>query len=116
MVEFLSTQLASHEFENLIKNAKEHLYIICPHIETSESLIEFLKSKLDQKVKVILIHRTGNISQSERQRWLDLKNVSLRHLPNLNAKCVFNEESMIIGSLNILDKFAQHSRDTGSFN
>jgi len=113
MAKFVSMLSASSELEKIITNTKSYLFLISPSVEISESVFQCLNTRSSENVKFTLVYKTGQISSKEKQKWLKLKNISLRHLPNLHAKCFFNEESMIIGSLNLLDKSAQYSREMG---
>jgi phosphatidylserine/phosphatidylglycerophosphate/cardiolipin synthase-like enzyme len=108
---FLTTWAAANEIDNIIKNAKGWLVLITPYVEVPEALLQSLKQADKRNIRITLVYQ--KLKQDERSRLAELRNLSLRCLENLHAKCFFNEESMVITSLNLLDKSEQKNREMG---
>jgi hypothetical protein len=78
-------------------------------------LCQYLESAGKRNVKVTVVCREKDLEADARTRLEDLRRVcrfSLRSLGNLHAKCYFNEDSLIITSLN-LSNFSEKNREIG---
>lgn len=113
MAKFLTTRGVSYETENIIKNAKRRLVLISPYISIPETLLQSLKDADRRKVEISLVYGKRELSSDERIKLEQLENLSLYYLENLHAKCYFNEEYMVITSLNLLDYSEQNNREMG---
>ncbi len=113
MAEFLTTQGTLHQIENIITNAKNKLVLISPYLKLSKTLSERLKDADRQNVKIILIYGKDELKPRERNQLQELRNLSLYFFENLHAKCFFNEETMVITSMNMYDSSDEKNREMG---
>ena len=113
MAEFLTTKGAGYQIENIIKNAKNRLVLISPYLQLSETLFQTLKDADRRKVRITLVYEKGELKPDERSQLEKLDNLSLYFLENLHAKCFFNEENMVITSMNLYDFSEQKNREMG---
>ncbi len=113
MAEFLTTRGVSLQIENIIKNAKGRLVLISPFIRFPETLIQNLKDADKRKVKITLVYGKRELRADERKPLTELANISLNFLENLHAKCIFNEECMVITSMNLYDSSEITNREMG---
>jgi len=114
MTKFLTTQGTSYYLEDIIRNAKEQLVLISPYIKIPEPLLERLKY-VDRKdtVEIVVVCRKKDLKDDEKNKLKQLKNLELRFDENLHAKCFYNEESMVITSLNLHEHSQQNNREMG---
>ena len=113
MAKFLTTRGTSSQIEDIINSAKNRLVLISPFLQLSETLFQTLKGADRRKVKITLVHGKRELKPEERSQLKQLDNLSLRFLENLHAKCFFNEEHMVITSMNLYDFSEQNNREMG---
>jgi len=103
VAEFLTTNAASYRLEQIIKNAKEKVVLVSPFVQISDNHLRNLKDADNRGVKITLIYREGKLESEEKARLDILKNLSLYCHPNLHAKCYYNENQLIITSMNLYE-------------
>jgi len=113
MAEFLNTSKAYAEIEDIINKTKNKLVLISPYIKIPEPLLERLKYMDGKDIKIIVVCRKKDLNHEVRSDLKQLKNLELRFDENLHAKCFYNEESMVITSLNLHEHSQQHNREMG---
>lgn len=113
MAEFLTTIATQYHIENIIKDAKKQLVLITPYLKLSKTLFERLKDVDRQSVQIILIYGKDELKPEEREKLGELDNLSLFYFDNLHAKCYFNEEYMVITSMNMYDSSDEKNREMG---
>lgn len=112
MAKFLTTARAVAEVEDIIKKAKKALTLISPYVQIPETLFQGLKGADRRGVKIVLVYGKRALKPEERDRLQPLTNLSLYFLENLHAKCYFNEEHMVITSLNLFEA-SRENREMG---
>ena len=117
MVAFLNTSRAYAEIENIIDKATSKVFLISPFIRFPQPLLERLKYKDGQGIKTIVVCREKDLNKDlgaqVRSDLNQLKNLELRFDDDLHAKCFFNEEYMVITSLNLLESSERKNREMG---
>ena len=113
MADFLTTQGTSYYLENIIINANKWLVLISPFLNITENFLLRLQDADKRKVKIIIIYGKNELKPEEKKKLQELKNLSLHFCKNLHAKCYFNEQYMVITSLNLHDFSAQNNREMG---
>lgn len=112
MAEFLTTKAVLYHLENIIRNANKRLVLISPYLQISDTLFQTLKDADKRKVGIVLVYGKEEDLNDARSQLEQLDNLSLRYLKNMHAKCYFNEENMVITSLNLL-KSSEDNREMG---
>lgn len=113
MAKYLRTSGISAGVEELIRDAKERLYIISPYLKLSDNIKELFNDKEREKVDVRVIFGKQELNPSEMAFLQKLKYVRLYFSKNLHAKCYLNEKIMIIASMNLYEFSQQHNREMG---
>ena len=113
MAEFLNTSKAYAEIEGIVNKTESELVLISPFIKVPEPLLERLKYVDEKGVKIVVVCREKALKDEVRSALKQLKHLELRFDENLHAKCFYNEESMVIGSLNLYEYSQQHNREMG---
>src|SRR5258705_9466937 len=113
MAKYLRTSGISAEIENLIREARERLYIISPYLKLSDNIKELLNDKEREKVEVRIIFGKQELNPAEMSYLERLKYVRIFFSKNLHAKCYLNERKMIITSMNLYEFSQQNNREMG---
>ncbi|HWZ21619.1 MAG TPA: phospholipase D family protein [Cytophagaceae bacterium] len=113
MSKYLRTSGISSGIDDLIREAKERLYIISPYLKLSDNVKELLNDKEREKVEVRIIFGKQELNPTEMSYLQKLKYVRLYFSKNLHAKCYLNEKKMIITSMNLYEFSQQHNKEMG---
>jgi len=114
MVQFLNTAQAYSEIENIISKAENRLVLISPYIQIPHPLIERLTYASEKRdVNITLVCRKDNLNKHEFNSLKRINRLEILNLPNLHAKCFFNENSMVITSLNLYEHSQINNREMG---
>jgi len=117
MVAFLNTSNAYAQIEQIIDKATTEVVLISPYISFPRPLLERLKYKDGQGIKTIVVCREKefdkDLGAQVRSELRQLKHLELRFDDDLHAKCFFNQESMVITSLNLLASSERKNREMG---
>jgi len=100
MAEFLSTRGISYNLEAIIKNATRELIIITPYLNFSTPIYEQLRA-VSKVVKVCFIYGKKELYNSQ-ERLIKELNCDILYKENLHAKCYLNENTALIGSMNLM--------------
>jgi len=113
MAEFLTTQGTSYYIENIIKSAKNRLVLISPYLKLSKTFFERLKDADKRNVKITLVYGKDDLRPDEKGKLEQLKSLELYFREDLHAKCYFNEENMVITSMNMYEFSEKNNREMG---
>ena len=113
MARYLRTTGISAGLDELIRDAKEKLYIISPYLKLSDHIKELLNDKEREKVEVRIIFGKQELNPTEMGYLEGLGYVRLYFSKNLHAKCYLNERKMIITSMNLHEFSQQNNREMG---
>lgn len=114
MAKFLTTASTASALEDIINSAQSNLVLISPFIKIPNNLFQNLLSADSKGIRTTLIYGKKIDIDQEAKRQLDsLTHISVYFLENLHAKCYFNEESMIITSMNLYDFSEKNNREMG---
>jgi phosphatidylserine/phosphatidylglycerophosphate/cardiolipin synthase-like enzyme len=113
MPKYLRTSGITAEVEELIREARERLYIISPYLKLSDNIRELLNDKEREKAEVRIIFGKQELNPTEMSYLQNLKYVRLYFSKNLHAKCYLNENKMIISSMNLYEFSQQNNREMG---
>ena len=113
MPRYLRTSGITAGVEELIREARERLYIISPYLKLSDNIRELLNDKEREKAEVRIIFGKQELNPTEMSYLQNLKYVRLYFSKNLHAKCYLNEKKMIISSMNLYEFSQQNNREMG---
>lgn len=113
MAKFLNTSATTYYLEELIKNARERLFLISPYLKLSDRIKELLEDKNRMKIDIRVVYGKSELKPAE-VTWLkSLNYVRTSYCHNLHAKCYINEESCIITSLNLYEFSQVNNNEMG---
>jgi phosphatidylserine/phosphatidylglycerophosphate/cardiolipin synthase-like enzyme len=113
MAQFLTTSGTSYNIENIIIEAKSKLVLVSPYLQISKTLYERLKDASNKNVAIKIIYGKDDLKPNERNSLAELKNIELFFFQNLHAKCYFNENKMVITSMNMYEFSEKTNREMG---
>ncbi len=113
MTKFLTTDQISSEITNIIKNAGSQITLITPYLKLSDILLERLKDAGRQGKKINLVYGKDELKPDEKGKLQQLANLSLYFSKDLHAKCYYNEECMVIASMNLHEYSQGHNWEMG---
>ena len=114
MPRFLNATQARGEIESILTRAQKSIFMISPYIKINDDLISRLTDAGGRrKVKILLVCREKDLRDEERKKVEQVPNLELHFNEKVHAKCYFNEESMVIASLNLYDSAHGDNHEMG---
>lgn len=115
MAKFLNTSATNYFLEELIKNARDRLILICPFLKLNDRIKELIEDKNRLKLDIRIVYGKNEL-QPEEINWLkELAFVRTSFCKNLHAKCYINEEACIITSLNLYEFSQVNNNEMGVY-
>ena len=113
MPEFLTTHATAAKIENIILDSSKTLVLVSPYIRLSTTLFRRLKDADERGVKIIVVYGKEALKIEEKKQLESLKNLKLFFCERLHTKCYFNDDSMVITSMNLFDFSEKNNREMG---
>lgn len=113
MAKFLNTETTVFWLNELIRTAESELIIIVPYIKTSSAIFQSLSAADKRGVDITLVYREDKLSVKEKNKLINLTNLNLLHHPNIHAKCYFNGDLLLVGSMNLYEFSEKNNREMG---
>lgn len=113
MAEFLTTNGVSYQIEQIITGAKAQLVLLSPYLRLSQNSFERLKDADRKGVRIIIVYGKEELKSEQKDLLSKLNNLDLRFCQNLHAKCYFNDNVMVITSMNFYDFSEKTNREMG---
>lgn len=113
MAKFLTTTGMSAALEELIKSAKERIFLISPYLKLNDRIRSFLVDCDRLKLEFRIVYGKNELLPDEMERLRELKSLQLGFCKNLHAKCYLSEDRAIIGSMNLYDFSQQNNEEMG---
>lgn len=113
MAKYLRTSGITAHVEELIRDAKDRLYIISPYLKLSPNIKELLQDKEREKVESRFIFGKQELNSGEMNFLKSLSYVRLYFYNNLHAKCYLNEKKMVISSMNLYEFSQVNNKEMG---
>ena len=113
MAKFLTTLETSAKIERIIRQAQKELTLITPYLKLTQIFIDRLIEADNRNVKIKLIYGKEELDSNDLEQIKKLKNLELYFCENLHAKCYFNENLMVISSMNLHEFSQTNNREMG---
>lgn len=114
-VKFLTTLEASAKVEKIIREVKNELIVITPFLKLSNLFLERFRDAENRGVRIKLVYGKRELDSEEQSNLEQLNNLELYYCESLHAKCYFNEDQMVITSLNLYDYSIKNNREMGVY-
>lgn len=115
MAKFLTTVGNSYYLEQIIINATKSLTLVTPYLKLSKNFIERLSDADKNEIKITLLYGKSELRDDEKEKLYTLKNIEIFFCQHLHAKCYYNENEMIITSINLYEFSERNNREMGLF-
>ncbi|MBR9859784.1 hypothetical protein GYB22_03365 [bacterium] len=113
MAKFLNRDNSVAAIAEIIKNAESEIVLIVPFIKVSPLLKgEIIEAGKNGK-EIMLVYRENSMDHKQRQELYELDHLTILNHSNVHAKCYFNENQMIIGSMNLYGPTEKENREMG---
>jgi hypothetical protein len=113
VVEFLNKDAAYAKIVSIVDKATNEAVLITPYIRMPDDLFARLKYKDAKGMKTVVVCRGNDLASEVKSNLRQLRHLELRFDEDLHAKCFYNEDSMVITSLNLYEYSQQHNREMG---
>ena len=116
MVDFLTAKKAAAEIESIISEAKTDsgIMLITPYVKIPDDLISRLKQAARlRNVHVLVICRKDDLRPDQRTTIEQIPNLELLFNERVHAKCFYNDDCMVITSLNLYESSVGENREMG---
>jgi phosphatidylserine/phosphatidylglycerophosphate/cardiolipin synthase-like enzyme len=116
MVQFLNATQTFGEIQSIINQAtnRSSIVMISPYIKVNDLILSrLIDAGRNRNVRITMICRENDLKADERARLEQIPNLILVCDEHVHAKCFFNDECMVIGSLNLYDSTAGINHEMG---
>ena len=112
MAKFLATKKISSEIEDILKS-KQKITLVSPYLKLSKDFRELLKLRNDKEIKTTIIFGKQELNHDELSFLMGQRSIYLKFYETLHGKCYFNDDIMIITSMNLHEYSMQNNKEFG---
>jgi len=113
MAEIITAKGTGFFIEKVIRGARERIVLISPYLKVQKLYLDELKAAAKRGVSIKVVFRKEDAKKDQIDALLDILNVELFQLPELHAKCYFNEHRLVITSMNLHDHSERTNQELG---
>jgi hypothetical protein len=109
MVEFLNATQTFGEIQSIINQAtnQSSIVMISPYIKVNDLILSrLIDAGGNRGVRITMICRGNDLKPEELTRLEQIPSLTICYDEHVHAKCFYNNERMVIGSLNLYDSSA----------
>ena len=115
MPKFLTTKAIGASLEQIIRNAKREVYLISPYIQPDHFYLKALHLAANKGISIRIVYGKKDLKDTVYEALRQVENIEGRFLENLHAKMYFNEDELLITSMNFYDFSEKNNREVGVF-
>lgn len=112
MAKFLPTKKISSEIEDILRS-KQKITLVSPYLKLSKDFRELLKVRNDKEIKTTIIFGKQELNHDELSFLMVQRSIYLKFYETLHGKCYFNDDTMIITSMNLHEYSMQNNKEFG---
>lgn len=112
-IDFLTTRGIGDAIEKIINNATDEIVLVSPFIDLPNGIFERLVQADQRGVSITILYGKSELSKEVSNRLERLQNLSLYYDPVLHAKCYYNEDAMVIASMNLYNFSERNNHEIG---
>jgi len=114
MAKFLRTKSISASITDIIADAEKTIGILSPYPKIHENFLQRLKEADDRGIKInFILGKKKSIPNDQYKILAGFKNIEIKFLKELHAKCYYNEKEMVISSMNLHTYSEENNREMG---
>lgn len=108
MPEFLQSKQPLAAIDQVITAARERLVLVSPYLKISKLVWRALADAGHRGVQITVVTREDANNHGAEEELLKLPGVSVFRVERLHAKCYYNEHTLVLTSLNLLEASEQN--------
>ena len=113
MARFLATNGVRYLTEGILMSAKESLTLVMNHLKLSDAFLEHIVEVNDKKVDIKIVFRENELTTLQQEALSYLSQVSFYHLETVKTNCCFNEDLLLLSSMNPTEFHEKESKHMG---
>ena len=113
MAEIITAKGTGFFIEKVIRGARERIVLISPYLKVQKLYLDELKIAAKRKVSIAIVFREDEAKADQLEALWEIEGVELSCLPELHAKCYFNEHRFVLTSMNLYDHSELHNKELG---
>ncbi len=113
MAEIITAKGTGFFIEKVIRGARESIVLISPYLKVQKLYLDELKAAAKRGIAVAVVFREDEAKQDQVDALLEVKGIKLYQLPELHAKCYFNEHRFVLTSMNLHDHSERNNKELG---
>jgi phosphatidylserine/phosphatidylglycerophosphate/cardiolipin synthase-like enzyme len=113
MPQFLTTKGISSAISDIIGSSNQRLVLISPYVKIGKFFQDKLTATGQRGVSTFLICRAETLDPDQRKLLLAIPRLQLFTHSDVHAKCFYNEDHLVLGSLNFYEYSDQNNREMG---
>lgn len=110
MAEFLTTTGCTSKIEDMVREARDMIWLISPYLKIDRRLKQRLRARDSAGVKMRLVYRGEKLPEGESEWLHSLDSLEILRHKDLHAKCYMNENEALVTSLNLYE-YSQVNND-----
>lgn len=113
MAEFLTTLGNSNYIERIICKAQEYIVLVSPYLRLSRNILDRLADANAKNIPITIIYGKEELDRKQKELLCQFENIELLFCANLHAKCYYNEQMLVVSSMNLHQYSEQNNREMG---
>jgi hypothetical protein len=113
MAKFLKTPDISTCIEDIIYMARNTVVLVSPYLQLSDNWLSALHGAGTRKVRIVVIYGKKKSQPAAKEMLAKIPGLTLYFMKQLHAKCYFNEQQMVIASMNLYAYSAKNNQEMG---
>jgi hypothetical protein len=113
MAEIITAKGTGFFIEKVIRGARERIVLISPFLKVQKLYLDELKASARRGVSISVLFREDEARKEQVEALLEVEGIKLFQLPELHAKCYFNEHRFVLTSMNLHDHSERNNKELG---
>jgi hypothetical protein len=114
LVDFLNATQSLGQIQRILTQADNEIVIISPYIKISDDLVSrLLNAGNNRNITIKMVCREKDLNAEQRRKLEQTPNLRLYFNERVHAKCFYNDNSMVITSLNLYESSFGDNREMG---
>lgn len=113
MPKFITAYEIAAQIDEIIKQARQSVYLLSPYLKLTDNMYKNFFQAGERGLVINLVYGKAELNPDLKKKFYKLKNLNLLFVPNLHAKCYFNEQKAVIASMNLHEYSEKNNYEMG---